>query len=127
MTVYGPFSIREQIEPDHAIPSALLSLARLPIREVWTTNYDRLIERAFGVLPLEHYGMAEAVANVSMCPSRRLHVDEDFAATELRNEVLDGGIEVPLGDPLGRLAERPDGPREPRGERAAHRERDRQG
>jgi hypothetical protein len=43
-------AIREQIEPDHAIPSALLSLARLPIREVWTTNYDRLIERAFGEL-----------------------------------------------------------------------------
>jgi len=42
----------------------------------------KLIERAFGVLPVEHYGMAEAVSNISMCPERRLHVDEDFAATE---------------------------------------------
>ena len=49
---------------------------------------EQLIERAFGVLPVEHYGMAEAVANISMCPARRLHVDEDFAATEL----------VPMGD-----------------------------
>lgn len=43
---------------------------------------EQLIERAFGVLPIEHYGMAEAVTNISMCPARRLHVDEDFAATE---------------------------------------------
>jgi phenylacetate-CoA ligase len=41
-----------------------------------------LIERAFGVAPLEHYGLAEGVANFSQCELRRLHVDEDFAATE---------------------------------------------
>jgi phenylacetate-CoA ligase len=41
-----------------------------------------LIERAFGVRPIEHYGMAEAVANSSQCPARRQHVDEDFAAVE---------------------------------------------
>lgn len=41
-----------------------------------------LIERAFGIAPIQHYGMAEAVANISQCPHGRLHVDEDFAATE---------------------------------------------
>lgn len=40
------------------------------------------IERAFGVRPRQHYGMAEAVANFSECDLGRLHVDEDFAATE---------------------------------------------
>lgn len=41
-----------------------------------------LIERAFGVTPRQHYGMAEAVANISECELGGLHVDEDFAAVE---------------------------------------------
>jgi len=41
-----------------------------------------LIERAFGVRPRQHYGMAEAVANISECEYGALHVDEDFAAVE---------------------------------------------
>src|SRR5581483_6833240 len=40
------------------------------------------IEAAFGVPPRQHYGMAEAVANISECPAGGLHVDEDFAAVE---------------------------------------------
>jgi phenylacetate-CoA ligase len=42
-----------------------------------------LIREAFAVEPREHYGMAEAVANISGCPEGRMHVDEDFAALEL--------------------------------------------
>lgn len=41
-----------------------------------------LIQRAFGVRPKQHYGMAEAVANFSECELGKLHVDEDFAAVE---------------------------------------------
>lgn len=41
-----------------------------------------LIERAFQVRPLQHYGMAEGVANISQCPRGKLHVDEGFAAVE---------------------------------------------
>lgn len=41
-----------------------------------------LIQRAFGVAPLEHYGMAEAIANAYECARGKLHVDEDYAATE---------------------------------------------
>jgi phenylacetate-CoA ligase len=41
-----------------------------------------VIERAFGVRPRQHYGMAEAVANISECDLGRLHVDDDFAAVE---------------------------------------------
>jgi hypothetical protein len=39
--------LREQIAPVRPIPTALATMARLPVRELWTTNYDRLIERAF--------------------------------------------------------------------------------
>jgi len=41
-----------------------------------------LITEAFGVRPRQHYGMAEAAANISECEAGRLHVDEDFAAVE---------------------------------------------
>jgi phenylacetate-CoA ligase len=43
---------------------------------------SELILRAFGVRPRQHYGMAEAVANISECDRGALHVDEDFAAVE---------------------------------------------
>lgn len=36
----------DQIGPDRTIPPALEVIARLPLRHIWTTNYDRLIERA---------------------------------------------------------------------------------
>ncbi len=41
-----------------------------------------LMQKAFGVRPIQHYGLAEAVANISECPKGRLHVDEDFSAVE---------------------------------------------
>ena len=41
-----------------------------------------LIKRAFGVRPRQHYGVAEAVANISECEYGALHVDEDFVAVE---------------------------------------------
>lgn len=40
-------TIRTEIAVDHPIPESLETIARLPIRHIWTTNYDRLIERAF--------------------------------------------------------------------------------
>ncbi|TDR36472.1 phenylacetate--CoA ligase family protein [Aquamicrobium defluvii] len=42
----------------------------------------RVIAAAFGRAPIQHYGMAEAVANVSQRKTGNLHVDEDFAAVE---------------------------------------------
>ena len=46
-----------------------------------------VIRRAFGVKPIQHYGLTEAVANISECVEGFLHVDEDFSAVEF----------VPLG------------------------------
>lgn len=42
----------------------------------------QVIQRAFSCRPVQHYGMAEAVANISECPLGSMHVDEDFAAVE---------------------------------------------
>ena len=39
--------IRNELAIEHPIPDSLEIVARLPIRHIWTTNYDRLIERAF--------------------------------------------------------------------------------
>jgi phenylacetate-CoA ligase len=52
-----------------------------------------VIDRAFGVRPIQHYGLAEGVANVSECELGSLHVDEDYAAVEF----------VPVDDGLHRI------------------------
>jgi len=51
------------------------------------------IEQAFGAPCRQHYGMTEAVANISECPQGRLHVDEDFGLVEF----------VPNGDRSARI------------------------
>ncbi|MCA9951992.1 MAG: phenylacetate--CoA ligase family protein [Anaerolineales bacterium] len=82
----------------HGYPSLLALLAsfmlenglELGYRIQWITigaenllpQQIELMQRAFGVSPRQHYGMAEAVANFSECEYGRLHVDEDFAAVE---------------------------------------------
>ena len=40
------------------------------------------IEHAFGVKPIQHYGLAEGVANISEWPDGRMIVDDDFAFVE---------------------------------------------
>jgi len=44
--------------------------------------HAELIEKAFGVRPKRHYGMAEAIANFSECDKGKLHVDEELGAAE---------------------------------------------
>lgn len=39
--------IKNEIGPDKPIPETVSIISRLPVRHIWTTNYDRLIERAF--------------------------------------------------------------------------------
>ena len=83
----------------HGYPSMLalfasfLSAAGQTLEGVvrWTTcgaesllpHQRAVIADVFGVDPLEHYGMAEGVANASQCLNGKLHIDEDFAAVEL--------------------------------------------
>ena len=40
------------------------------------------VQQVFGVKPRQHYGLSEAVANISECELGQLHVDEDFSAVE---------------------------------------------
>lgn len=91
----------------HGYPSLLAVLAGYILEQGEALGYEvrwittgaenllpaqaRLIERAFGVRPRQHYGMAEGVANASECPHGRLHVDEDFAFVEF----------VPTGEGTG--------------------------
>lgn len=54
-----------------------------------------LIEKAFGIKPIQHYGLAEGAANFSTCTHQRLHVDEDFAGVEFVSQ--QGGMARIIG------------------------------
>ncbi|MEO6779653.1 MAG: SIR2 family protein, partial [Bradyrhizobium sp.] len=56
--------IRDEIGVEHAVPNSLEVIARLPLRHVWTTNYDKLIERAFASIgrPLDIISSGEDIA-----------------------------------------------------------------
>jgi phenylacetate-CoA ligase len=80
----------------HGYPSSISLLAsyaldlgiQVPMKWITTSAENlmpyqaKLIERAFGVKPIQHYGLAEGVANISQCPAGKLHVDEDFSRVE---------------------------------------------
>ncbi|MDQ3875298.1 MAG: hypothetical protein M3322_07110 [Actinomycetota bacterium] len=53
-----------------------------------------LMERAFGVRPRQHYGLAEGVANISECEVGSLHVDEDYAAVEFVPTETEGACRI---------------------------------
>jgi phenylacetate-CoA ligase len=83
----------------HGYPSLLALLSRHILDERFDLGYEprwvttgaenllpgqaAAIQAAFGVRPRQHYGMAEAAANVSECELGGLHVDEDVCALEL--------------------------------------------
>ncbi len=48
-----------------------------------STAQKNVISRAFDVPVVEHYGQAEAVANISQCERGCLHIDEDFSHVEI--------------------------------------------
>jgi hypothetical protein len=67
--------IRDQIGDLKPVPVPLEIVARLPIRNVWTTNYDRLIERAFEAIgrPIDAVSGAEDLAIRSRPGAVRLY------------------------------------------------------
>jgi phenylacetate-CoA ligase len=52
---------------------------------------------AFGVEPHQHLGATEAVANMSECPHKQLHVDEDFSLVEFVPTQADPGVAEIVG------------------------------
>jgi len=88
----------------HGYPSLLSLLAGHLVDNAQNLGYDlrwvttgaenllprqaAVIEQGLGLKPIQHYGLAEGVANISQCEFGALHVDEDYAAVEF----------VPLGD-----------------------------
>ncbi|MCA1408235.1 SIR2 family protein [Ensifer sp. IC3342] len=56
--------IKREIGLERALPETVRTLARLPARHIWTTNYDRLIERAFAEIgrPLDSVAGAKDLA-----------------------------------------------------------------
>lgn len=86
----------------HGYPSLLALLAAFIVDSGFDLGYQpkwvttgaenllpqqaEILQRAFGVRPIQHYGLAEAVANISECRQGNLHVDEDFACVEFIGE-----------------------------------------
>lgn len=62
--------ILKEIKPEYEIPPAVKTLARLPIRHIWTTNYDRLIERAFSEIHRPLHSIANGKELARRLPSR---------------------------------------------------------
>lgn len=56
--------IKREIGQEFPVPETLQVLARLPVRHIWTTNYDRLVERAFAGInrPLDAISGAKDLA-----------------------------------------------------------------
>ncbi len=103
----------------HGYPSLLALLAQHVLRrgraleypvqwitagaENLLTHQAQAIAAAFGVEPVQHYGMAEAAANASQCPAGNLHIDEDFAGVELLSEPGSEGHKI-VGTNFSNLA-----------------------
>ena len=108
-------ALREfDVEWVHGYPSMLTLIAQfaneaglridLPRLRVVTTGAENLsawqreaIRGAFGVNVVQHYGQAEAAANISECERGRLHVDEDFSAVEFIDNPHDADSRRLLG------------------------------
>lgn len=67
--------IKEHIGVDHPLPEALQIVARFPARHIWTTNYDRLIERAFREIdrPIDSVSAAKDLALKATPGATRLY------------------------------------------------------
>lgn len=66
--------IRDEIAPERPIPEVLDIIARLPCRNLWTTNYDRLIERSFAGIgrPIDPVSCARDLSIRSRAGATRL-------------------------------------------------------
>lgn len=119
-TVRDYFTALNRYRPTwvHGNPTAISLLCQLalaggmsldhPVRIVTVGSENLLpwqreaIQRVFSVSPRQHYGLAEAVANISEWPDGLLRVDEDFSYTEFVN--LDDDSCAIVGTPFSNSA-----------------------
>jgi len=103
----------------HGYPSAISLLAdyiicnKLKLSyqvEYITTGAENLmplqvdkIQKAFNVIPYQHYGLSEGTANFSQNKDREIYVDEDFAVVEFINQSNDECCEI-IGTSLSNFA-----------------------
>jgi phenylacetate-CoA ligase len=89
---------KRKIKWIYGYPSLIALLAKYKIEHGYELNYkinwitvnsenlfpwqNEIIKNAFNIKPVQHYGMAEAVANISECPDGSLHVDDDYSYVE---------------------------------------------
>ncbi len=97
---------RRQIPWIHGYPSTICLLASLmeqanlrltyPIRTISVGAENLLVQqvevitRVLGCRPIQHYGLTEPVANISLHPDGKLRIDEDYSFVEL--------VEIPESD-----------------------------
>lgn len=63
--------------------SARIEIDQLTVGSANLTPWQvKLMQAVFGMKPRQHYGLSEAVANISELPTGRMAVDEDFSYTE---------------------------------------------
>lgn len=95
----------------HGFPSVISELCRLALEqdlklsyfpqyvsfgaENVTDTHTRLVKKFFKIDPIQHYGLAEGVANFSMRPGKPyLYVDEDFSYVEFIPTDIDNQYKI---------------------------------
>jgi phenylacetate-CoA ligase len=97
VSYYHKVIVEKELKWLHGYPSQLAYLATLikekKLRylkidyitlgaENLLNHQENIINEVFGVMPIQHYGLAEGVANISQLPSGYFQVDQDFAMVE---------------------------------------------
>ena len=68
------------------------------------SHQTSIILEVFGVRPLQHYGLAEGVANISQIPNGDLQVDQDFAFVEFIKTNFDSNLFRIIGTNYSNIA-----------------------
>ena len=110
---------RSKIKWIHGYPSQIsyfASLIKLKELEPLTIKFitlgaenlldyqKEIIKEIFSTYPIQHYGLAEGVSNISQLPSGKFQIDQDFAYTELINASFDENIYRIIGTNYSNIA-----------------------
>lgn len=97
ITPLAKFMVEKKIEFPHKIKFVTIGAENL------LESQKKIIETAFGVVPRQHYGLAEGVANFSEDINGTLYIDEDFSAVEFLKSDIPGEMHI-IGTNLSNYA-----------------------